>query len=99
MPDEYFVYVFFQSLGELGLLANFAAILVGRPKTIHRGRVPHGGEERFVVEQRKAVLRALSEYAPAVPAVFGVDFGHTDPQLVCLPPLLALSPPSLMLVV
>jgi muramoyltetrapeptide carboxypeptidase LdcA involved in peptidoglycan recycling len=28
------------------------------------------------------VRRALAEYHPAVPAVLGVDFGHTDPQYV-----------------
>jgi muramoyltetrapeptide carboxypeptidase LdcA involved in peptidoglycan recycling len=32
--------------------------------------------------QREAVLRALREYAPETMAVFDVDFGHTDPQLV-----------------
>jgi hypothetical protein len=33
-------------------------------------------------DQRQAVLRALSEYAPDMLAVFDVDLGHTDPQLV-----------------
>jgi muramoyltetrapeptide carboxypeptidase LdcA involved in peptidoglycan recycling len=28
------------------------------------------------------VLRALAAYHPAAMAVFGVDFGHTDPQWV-----------------
>ncbi|HEX9625018.1 MAG TPA: hypothetical protein VF979_11630 [Streptosporangiaceae bacterium] len=28
------------------------------------------------------MLRALREYAPAAMAVFDVDFGHTDPQVV-----------------
>ena len=32
--------------------------------------------------QREAVLRALSEYAPDTLAVFDVDLGHTDPQVV-----------------
>jgi muramoyltetrapeptide carboxypeptidase LdcA involved in peptidoglycan recycling len=28
------------------------------------------------------MLRALDEYNPGVPTVFGLDFGHTDPQVV-----------------
>jgi muramoyltetrapeptide carboxypeptidase LdcA involved in peptidoglycan recycling len=31
---------------------------------------------------REAVLRALAAYAPDTMAVFDVDLGHTDPQLV-----------------
>lgn len=37
---------------------------------------------RYAAEQREAVLRALATYAPRTTAVFDVDFGHTDPQLV-----------------
>ncbi len=33
-------------------------------------------------EQREAVLRALGTYAPDTMAVFDVDLGHTDPQVV-----------------
>lgn len=33
-------------------------------------------------EQRAALVRALDTYAPDTMSVFGVDFGHTDPQLV-----------------
>ncbi|QTD96785.1 hypothetical protein S1361_05445 [Streptomyces cyanogenus] len=39
-------------------------------------------KRRYVVEQREAVLRALAVHAPHTMAVFDVDFGHTDPQLV-----------------
>jgi muramoyltetrapeptide carboxypeptidase LdcA involved in peptidoglycan recycling len=35
---------------------------------------------RFTQEQRDAVLAAVTEYHPSVPLVFGVDFGHTEPQ-------------------
>ncbi|MCE7082643.1 hypothetical protein LZF96_21460 [Streptomyces sp. ST2-7A] len=38
--------------------------------------------DRYRREQREAVLRALGEYAPDAMAVFDVDLGHTDPQLV-----------------
>ena len=41
-------------------------------------------EQRTVYreEQRAAFLRALEAYHPTAMAVFGVDFGHTDPQWV-----------------
>lgn len=79
---SYTVYAFFQSLGELGLLQNFACVLLGRPKTLTRGQVPAEGELAYVEAQREAVLRALAEYSPCMPVVFGMDFGHTDPQLI-----------------
>ena len=37
---------------------------------------------RYSDDQRAAVLRAMTEYAPEATVVFNVDFGHTDPQLV-----------------
>lgn len=37
---------------------------------------------RYADAQRAAVERALRTYAPGTLAVFDVDFGHTDPQLV-----------------
>jgi muramoyltetrapeptide carboxypeptidase LdcA involved in peptidoglycan recycling len=38
--------------------------------------------EAYTRDQEAAVLRALGEYHPGVPTVTGVEFGHTDPQLV-----------------
>jgi muramoyltetrapeptide carboxypeptidase LdcA involved in peptidoglycan recycling len=32
--------------------------------------------------QQAAVLRALGTYNPSAMVVFGVDFGHTDPQWI-----------------
>ncbi|GAA1906261.1 hypothetical protein GCM10009753_41060 [Streptantibioticus ferralitis] len=45
---------------------------------------PNAAEDkrRYADEQRESVLRALAAYAPDTMAVFDVDFGHTDPQLV-----------------
>jgi muramoyltetrapeptide carboxypeptidase LdcA involved in peptidoglycan recycling len=45
---------------------------------------PNGADERaaFRADQREAVLRALETYNPDAIAVFGVDFGHTDPQWI-----------------
>ncbi|KAL6072268.1 Muramoyltetrapeptide carboxypeptidase LdcA (Peptidoglycan recycling) [Balamuthia mandrillaris] len=85
MPPAELVYTFFVALGERGLLQQFSAVLMGRPKTFDRGRTPPGGRESYRHSQRKAVLRALEEYVVDTPlpvVVFDLDFGHTDPQLL-----------------
>jgi muramoyltetrapeptide carboxypeptidase LdcA involved in peptidoglycan recycling len=40
------------------------------------------GKARYTREQHDAVVAAVAEYSPGVPLVFGVDFGHTEPQFV-----------------
>jgi muramoyltetrapeptide carboxypeptidase LdcA involved in peptidoglycan recycling len=82
MPAVDNIYRMLSGMGIRGWLKNFAGILVGRPKTQHRGRIPEGGREKFAEDQRIAIIKALNEYAPEVPAVFGLDFGHTDPQML-----------------
>ncbi|QXE37431.1 LD-carboxypeptidase [Streptomyces sp. GMY02] len=83
MPAADEVFRILRSMGERGLLRRFPALLMGRPKTWSFAR-PNSPEEaaRYAREQRAAVLRALAAYAPETLAVFDVDFGHTDPQLV-----------------
>ncbi|CAM5656022.1 LD-carboxypeptidase [Streptomyces avidinii] len=83
MPGAEEVYRILRSMGERGLLRQFPALLMGRAKSwSFENRL--GAEERgrFRREQREAVLRALHAYAPDTMAVFDVDLGHTDPQLV-----------------
>ncbi|MCX4822300.1 LD-carboxypeptidase [Streptomyces sp. NBC_01142] len=72
-----------RNMGERGLLRRFPALLMGRPKTWSLSQ-PNSPEEqaRYAQEQRAAVMRALEAYAPGTMAVFDVDLGHTDPQLV-----------------
>jgi muramoyltetrapeptide carboxypeptidase LdcA involved in peptidoglycan recycling len=82
IPTAENVYRMLSGMGMRGLLNNFSAVLVGRPKTQHRGRISSEGREKYIENQREAITRALSEYAPDIPAVFGLDFGHTDPQLL-----------------
>ena len=65
-PSEYFVYSFFQSLGELGVLTAAAALLVGRPQTVCRGVSPSCGRDEYRTSQRAAVLRAVSAIASDV---------------------------------
>ncbi|MEV5468091.1 S66 peptidase family protein [Streptomyces griseoincarnatus] len=83
MPSAEEVYVIMRSMGERGLLEQFSALLMGRPKTWSRHRTLDAGQKtQFRQAQREAALRALTEYAPQAVAVFDVDLGHTDPQLV-----------------
>lgn len=85
LPDADYVYRVLMCMGERGLLQQFAGVLWARPKAWsfeHENTIEQRDEH--TAAQREAVLRAFGEYAPETPLVFGVDFGHTDPQL-CLP--------------
>jgi muramoyltetrapeptide carboxypeptidase LdcA involved in peptidoglycan recycling len=77
------VFRMLRNFGERGLLAQFPAVVVARPKAATFG-VPADLSERqrYRDDQRDAVLRALATYHPAAMVVFNVDFGHTDPQYV-----------------
>ncbi|HEX8628163.1 MAG TPA: S66 peptidase family protein [Catenuloplanes sp.] len=83
MPSGADVYRMLRNAGERGLLARFPAILVATAKASSLQR--HTTDEErtgYRAEQREAILRALREYHPEAMAVFGVDFGHTDPQWI-----------------
>lgn len=82
-PPAEQVYRILRNMGERGLLRQFPALLMGRA-TAWSFESPLAGPERdvFRLRQREAVLRALRQYAPDTMAVFDVDLGHTDPQLV-----------------
>ncbi len=83
MPSATEVYRILMCMGERGLLQQFAAILVGRPKAWSFTR-PYTAEEKaqFTSEQAEAITRALNEYHPGVLVVFNLDIGHTDPQCI-----------------
>ncbi|MET7619570.1 S66 peptidase family protein [Streptomyces sp. NPDC005408] len=77
------VFRILRNMGERGLLRQFPALLMGRPKTWSFAQPnDQAAAARYTTEQREAVLRALVAYAPRTMAVFDVDLGHTDPQLV-----------------
>ncbi|MCB5179278.1 S66 family peptidase [Streptomyces antimicrobicus] len=83
MPAAEEVFRILRSMGERGMLERFPALLMGRAKAWSFDRpLDEAGGRRFAQEQREAVLRALAAYAPRTTAVFDVDLGHTDPQLV-----------------
>jgi len=83
MPSGRDVGRMLRDFGERGLLEQFAAVIVGRAKAASRS-VPRPPAERaaYRAEQRAAVLAALATYNPDAMAVFDLDLGHTDPQLV-----------------
>jgi muramoyltetrapeptide carboxypeptidase LdcA involved in peptidoglycan recycling len=83
MPRAEEVYRILRNMGERGLLRQFPALLMGRAKAwSFETRNDAGQRAEYRSGQRTAVLRALSEYAPDTLAVFDVDLGHTDPQVV-----------------
>ena len=83
LPSDVEVYNILRSMGERGLLAGFPAVLVGRAKGWDFDDPRDERRKREYAEaQRAAVLRALTEYAPHALAVFDLDIGHTDPQLI-----------------
>jgi muramoyltetrapeptide carboxypeptidase LdcA involved in peptidoglycan recycling len=83
LPPPEYVYRVLMCMGERGLLQRFAAILWARPKawSFEHPNVPDE-KARYVEAQHAAVLAAHAEYHPSAPLVFGVPFGHTDPQYV-----------------
>ena len=83
MPPAEEVFRILRNMGERGLLAQFPAVLVGRPKATFV-LTPKSHEERaqYRADQQAAVRRAFDPYNPGAMIVFDVDFGHTDPQWV-----------------
>jgi muramoyltetrapeptide carboxypeptidase LdcA involved in peptidoglycan recycling len=83
LPPASYVYQVLMCMGERGLLQRFAAIVWARPKAwSHDQRNDPAAKARYARDQHEAVLAAVAEYHPGVPLVFGVDFGHTEPQHV-----------------
>jgi muramoyltetrapeptide carboxypeptidase LdcA involved in peptidoglycan recycling len=83
MPSAQEVYRILRNMGERGLLQQFAAVLVGRPKAWTReGQQTAEVRAAYARDQRAAVEQALAQYHPSVMVVFDLDIGHTDPQLI-----------------
>ena len=83
MPPATEVNWILRHMGLRGMLAETPAVLVGRPKAwdVQRRTTPEQ-KQRYVDDQREAIVRAVETYAPDATVVFNVDFGHTDPQLI-----------------
>lgn len=82
MPNSDYVYRVLMGMGERGMLEQFSAILVGRPKTQFMGEIPKEGKEKYRENQRKTIKKVVQEYAPNTIVVSGLDIGHTNPQLL-----------------
>lgn len=82
MPSEGFVYRFIAALAEIGLLYRFKAILVAYPKAQFCDRQPSEGRKAFILNQQNAIKNALKDYGIALPVIFNMNFGHTDPQIM-----------------
>lgn len=83
MPPADEVFRMLRNFGERGLLAQFPAVLVAKPKAWDREQpLPQGERDAFRAAHYEAVLRALAAYNPASMVVCGLDFGHADPQYV-----------------
>jgi len=83
MPSADEVFRMLRNMGERGLLAQFPAIVVAKPKAWDPVRDESEQERaRYRSDQRDAVLRAAATYCPDATIVFGPDLGHTDPQYV-----------------
>jgi muramoyltetrapeptide carboxypeptidase LdcA involved in peptidoglycan recycling len=83
MPSDEEVFRTLRNAGERGLLSQFPVVLVGSPKasSLEHHAAPDE-REQYRARQRSAILRALDCYNPNAMAVFGLDFGHTDPQWI-----------------
>jgi muramoyltetrapeptide carboxypeptidase LdcA involved in peptidoglycan recycling len=83
MPGAEEVFRMLRNAGERGLLEQFPAIVVAKPKAWNtHSPLPEPERAEFRAAQLRAVLRATERYAPDAMVVFGPDFGHTDPQYV-----------------
>ncbi|GHO70905.1 LD-carboxypeptidase [Ktedonobacter sp. SOSP1-52] len=83
MPSAEYVYRVLMGMGERGLLQQFSALLMGRPKAWNFDRqLSAEQKEVYKREQEEAILKALQEYHPSMPVVSNMDFGHTDPQFM-----------------
>jgi muramoyltetrapeptide carboxypeptidase LdcA involved in peptidoglycan recycling len=80
MPTPNEVGYVLQAFGERRILGRFAAVVVGRPLTSAAPTAE--ARASYTPDLEASVLAAVSRYAPAALAVFNVDFGHTDPQLI-----------------
>lgn len=73
-----------RALGEGGVLATAAGVLVARPPTSQLGQpVPDADTRaRLRTAQRETVVEQIAAYNPEAVVCVGVPFGHTKPQWI-----------------
>jgi muramoyltetrapeptide carboxypeptidase LdcA involved in peptidoglycan recycling len=83
MPSSDEVFRMLRNAGERGLLEQFPAIVVAKPKARSTDNpLTEDLRTKYRDEQRDAIVRVAQAYNPKAMLVFGPDFGHTDPQYV-----------------
>jgi muramoyltetrapeptide carboxypeptidase LdcA involved in peptidoglycan recycling len=83
MPPAQEVFRMLRKMGERGLLEQFPALVMAKPKCWRNDQqLTEGERDAFREAQRTAVLEAMATYNPSAMTVFGPDLGHTDPQFV-----------------
>jgi muramoyltetrapeptide carboxypeptidase LdcA involved in peptidoglycan recycling len=87
--DNTNLHLFLWNLGLVSYLGGSVMVQFGWPVAMHafgrrslEERRDAQAKARYTREQHEAVVAAVAEYHPGVPLVFGVDFGHTEPQFV-----------------
>jgi muramoyltetrapeptide carboxypeptidase LdcA involved in peptidoglycan recycling len=83
MPSAQEVFRMMRDMGERGMLEQFRALVMAKPKCWRNDRQLSASErELFRASQRAAVLEVMATYNPTAMVVLGPDLGHTDPQIV-----------------
>lgn len=83
LPPAHEVGRVIRCLGERGLLAAAAAVLVARPPVSGlTGRPPARERDSLRAEQRDAATEMICRYNPDAVVCVGVPFGHTRPQWI-----------------
>ncbi len=77
-PEAAIVERFVMALGERGILDGCEALVVGKPET--PGSTLNE-RETYRRRQRRTIAATVDEYAPELPVVFDLDFGHAAPDL------------------
>lgn len=83
LPPATWVRWWIRALGERGILAAAAAVVVARPPASTPDSRPDAeGRERYRSAQSEAILDELNRYNPDAVICIGPPFGHTRPQWI-----------------
>jgi muramoyltetrapeptide carboxypeptidase LdcA involved in peptidoglycan recycling len=83
LPPADWVGRWVRALGELGILAAVAGVLLARPATSNFAVNPDAGERAGLrAAQRDVVVATVAAYNPEAVVCVGVPFGHTRPQWI-----------------
>ena len=81
---EYIVNVI-EKINRVLPLSEVLGVLVGRPKVSQIGKVvKYDDKLEYYNNQIKSIIQCFRKFNSKAPIVFGLDFGHTNPQ-VCIP--------------